>query len=273
MQIILKTFTTITLCAVLLLLLSETSSARLMEFETSRYEFSVDTSMVNFVNSDGIFDGTTDYVEVISYVKSKDGHLTGTAYHLIDLKNPYIKIYKIQFRDTSSKKTKENTSRINDDWVNVEKNNLTRNYQLYYEVVNFVNQNWDIVYSHSGNQDNSISISTSNHTSTTPIEETKPEEKALPNLSWDGTWKTRVGEMQLKKIGNNVECTINKHKLLGTIINDKVVGKWSGIRFLNSTESEGEFQFIMSPDGKFIKIKWKDRWVDWATDSTADRLL
>jgi len=101
----------------------------------------------------------------------------------------------------------------------------------------------------------------------------KQVEKKIQNLSWNGRWKTSMGEMRTKQTGDKVECIINDRKLVGSVIDNKIVGKWAGIKFFSSTEKEGEFQFIMSADGTFLKIKWKDKFIDWATDSTANRLL
>ena len=34
-----------------------------------------------------------------------------------------------------------------------------------------------------------------------------------------------------------------------------------------------QFELIMSDDGTYITIRWKDNFLDWAKDSTANRLL
>jgi len=115
-----------------------------------------------------------------------------------------------------------------------------------------------------------VNVNANKETNDEPKQEQK--EKSPPNLSWIGKWRTSDGEMQLKQTGDKVECVINNHKLSGNIIDDKIFGKWSGIKFFNSTETEGEFQLIMSSDGTYIQIKWKDNvMMNWVTDSSANR--
>jgi hypothetical protein len=78
---------------------------------------------------------------------------------------------------------------------------------------------------------NGITVNVNKETNDEPKQEQK--EKYPPNLSWIGKWGTSDGEIQLKQTGDKVECVINNHKLSGTIIGDKIFGKWSGMKFFH----------------------------------------
>lgn len=103
----------------------------------------------------------------------------------------------------------------------------------------------------------------------------KPEETPVvsePNLSWAGKWKTSQGDLEIVEKSGSAECIFNDKKLIGKIDGRKISGTWSDMKFFSSVSDKGEFRFIMSANGKYLQVQWKDEYTDWATDSTADRI-
>lgn len=236
------------------------------------------TSTIKFVNSSGIFDGSTDYIEVDVIVENMNNKTKIDSRLLLDINSPYyrVKDFTVHERRLNLKYRKiENqniTIKESEPWMFIENNSIME--RTYNEVITYAKQNWQTVYDNGSHQGNSISInsdssSVSTATDNTPIE-VKPKE--LPNLSWDGTWKTTNGEMIIKQNKDKFICILSGQKLPADLINNKLIGKWSDVKFFNSVERCGDFQFIMSPNGRFITIKWKDAGTDWVTDSTADRM-
>jgi len=232
------------------MLFPETSSAKILTFEESGDEFIIDVSTVTFVNANGVFDGTTDYVEVTSSIKNNEENLEGTIYHLIDLRKPYSKIYKMYFTKMPFEIAKGATLITNSQWKSMASNDRSHNYELYHEVVKYVDQNRKAIYDHS----------------------IKQADKSAQNLSWNGTWNTIGATIKITQNNDIVECMINDKKFIGTINGNIFTGKWSDMKFFSSVEPQGHFRFIMSPEGKHLKIQWQDDTMGWVTDLTADRI-
>jgi len=139
----------------------------------------------------------------------------------------------------------------------------------YNAVQKYVIENWKTVYDRSLSSGTVASVSAYQKPETkVPIDSNKQP----PNLSWNGRWSTSSGEMHLKQVGNKVEGSINGKKFSGMITNNKVVGTWSNMKFFSSFEPKGNFEFSMLEDGTHIKVRWKDQFVGWITDSSLKRL-
>lgn len=75
----------------------------------------------------------------------------------------------------------------------------------------------------------------------------------LGKWSWDGEWSTSEAPMKLTQNGEKVTGTYDfkDGKISGTISGDKLTGTWT------QSNTYGDFEFIMSDNGKSFKGNWR----------------
>lgn len=87
--------------------------------------------------------------------------------------------------------------------------------------------------------------------------------------NWTGTWNTNYGKLVMERDGDWVIGAYehNKGKLVGVIKGNTLVGTWSEAPSYNKPDNAGEFEFIISADGKTFSGKWRrGSSVDWISD-------
>lgn len=102
--------------------------------------------------------------------------------------------------------------------------------------------NFQKIYTYSVNSNNSPS----------PVNE-------LNKKLWNGEWQSKWGKVVIVQNGNSVTGTYehDNGKIKGTIVGNKLIGTWSEAPTYLPPNDAGEFEMIISPDGKSFNGKWR----------------
>lgn len=92
-----------------------------------------------------------------------------------------------------------------------------------------------------------------------PIQSKLPEAAVQPKLNWNGNWETKWGRMVIFQNGNQITGTYehDNGKINGVINGNKLTGSWSEAPTYLPPNDSGEFEMILSPDGKSFTGKWR----------------
>lgn len=93
------------------------------------------------------------------------------------------------------------------------------------------------------------------------------------NQNWTGDWISSRGKITLQQARGSLTVTgkyeRSNGQLIGTIIGDKLVGKWTEDQTDKAPSGKGEFEFILSSNGTSVLMLWKN---DYSGNWTQDRL-
>ncbi len=95
-----------------------------------------------------------------------------------------------------------------------------------------------------------------------------PVKKILENINWQGSWQTQWGEMVIEQSNNSITGTYvhDNGKIKGTISGTLLKGTWSEAPSYLAPKDAGEFEFILSADGKAFTGRWRyGKNGDWQT--------
>jgi hypothetical protein len=85
------------------------------------------------------------------------------------------------------------------------------------------------------------------------------ERAAKEAAPFSGRWYTDFGIVELKQTDDKVEGAYEKNEgeIEGAVNGDTLEGKWSEPPTYSEPEDKGDFQFILSEDGKSFRGKWR----------------
>ncbi len=81
----------------------------------------------------------------------------------------------------------------------------------------------------------------------------------IVNSNWSGTWQTPWGKMVIVQNGNSITGTYehDKGKITGTVNGNKITGNWSEAASYKPPSDAGDFEFVISADGKSFTGRWR----------------
>lgn len=87
----------------------------------------------------------------------------------------------------------------------------------------------------------------------------KEPKTASVSMLWNGTWQTKWGKMVIVQNGNQITGTYehDNGKIKGVINGNKLTGTWSEAPTFLPPNDSGEFEMILSSDGKSFTGKWR----------------